>query len=98
VVQGFAAKSILFNLRSNIMRVLITSFFVLAASVSSSLAHPAGGGAVREACRADVEKLCQGIRPGDGRLRACLKSNKDRISEGCKTAITAAIQARREGK
>lgn len=80
------------------MRILIASLFFLAASVSSSLAHPAGGGPLRDACRADVEKLCQGIRPGDGRLRACLKSNKDRLSDGCKSAITAAIQSRREGK
>ena len=81
------------------MRIFIVLFFIFAAGVSTSLAHPGGGGGlVREACKADAGTLCQGIRPGHGRIRACLKSNRDRVSQGCKSAIADrhASPARRE--
>lgn len=80
------------------MRIFIAAFFILAAGASASVAHPGGGGVVREACRGDVGKLCHGTRPGDGRIRACLKSNRDRLSDGCKSAITAAIEARLDAR
>jgi Cysteine rich repeat len=80
------------------MRIAIASIILLAAGTSIALAHPRGDGAVREACRADAVKYCQGIRPGDGRIRACLKSNRDRLSEECKSAVTKAVQAWRERK
>lgn len=79
------------------MRVL-AALFVLSATATAAFAHPAGGAAVREACRADVAALCQGIQPGGGRIRACLRANKDRLSEGCKSAIAALIQARRAAR
>jgi hypothetical protein len=46
---------------------------------------------VREACQPDAEKLCQGIRPGGGRILACLKSHEAELSGPCK-----AVLARRE--
>ena len=49
---------------------------------------------VREACHADVERLCKDIKPGDGRLRECLRSHHDELSDGCKGAITEARQHR----
>jgi hypothetical protein len=42
---------------------------------------------VHEACKADVEKLCQGVQPGGGRIRACLKSHEADLSEGCKAVF-----------
>ncbi len=72
---------------------------LLVVSVLSIPAFAAGGGgAVREACKADVTTLCQGIQPGGGRIRACLRANKDRLSDGCKSAIAALVQARRAAK
>jgi hypothetical protein len=47
---------------------------------------------VREACRADVERLCKDVKPGDGRIRECLKAHKADLSDGC----TAAIKEARE--
>jgi Cysteine rich repeat len=35
------------------------------------------------ACKADVEKLCPGIQPGEGRILECLKSHKAEVSPGC---------------
>jgi hypothetical protein len=35
----------------------------------------------------DVEKLCPGTKPGEGRVMACLKANRAKVSDGCKAAI-----------
>lgn len=42
---------------------------------------------VHEACKADAEKLCQGIRPGGGRILACLKSHEAELSGACKAVL-----------
>lgn len=41
----------------------------------------------REACNSDAGKFCQGIQPGGGRIRACLKSHKAELSEACKAVF-----------
>jgi len=46
----------------------------------------------RTACAADVQKLCPGVQPGGGRILACLKQHKDQVSDGCKSAVMAAMQ------
>ncbi|CAI0344075.1 exported hypothetical protein [Hyphomicrobiales bacterium] len=53
--------------------------------------------AVRAACQADFEKNCPGIRPGGGRLLACMRDKQALFSDGCKTALKAA-EAQRQGK
>jgi len=34
-------------------------------------------------CRADVQRLCQGLRPGGGRLMECLKAHENDLTVGC---------------
>jgi hypothetical protein len=75
-----------------------SSVAALILCMSSVTALAAGGAGVREACKGDVAALCQGIAPGGGRIRACLKTNKDKLSEGCRSAIAAMIEAKREAK
>ena len=43
--------------------------------------------AQRAACGADVRKFCQGIKPGGGRLFACLAKQKDQLSDACKKMV-----------
>ena len=38
----------------------------------------------KRACKADVKTHCAGIKPGKGRIKACLKSNMDKLSQSCK--------------
>ena len=38
-------------------------------------------------CKADLEKYCAAIKPGEGRLAACLKKNETTLSERCQQAI-----------
>jgi hypothetical protein len=39
-----------------------------------------------EACKADVQKFCADVPRGQGKMRACLDANKDKLSAECKTA------------
>jgi len=54
----------------------------------------AASGALVEACKQDVQTLCPGVQPGEGRIAACLKGKRSKLSDGCK----AAIKAQRKGK
>jgi hypothetical protein len=40
-------------------------------------------------CLEDARKLCAGIRPGQGRIAACLKSHESEISAACKAKRAA---------
>jgi Golgi apparatus protein 1 len=40
-----------------------------------------------DACRADVEKLCKGVRPGEGRVLVCLQANEAQLSPACKQQV-----------
>jgi hypothetical protein len=44
----------------------------------------------RQACAADVERLCAGVPHGSGRLRRCMIDKNDQVSDGCKSAMAAA--------
>jgi len=49
-----------------------------------------------EACRTDVETYCKDTEPGEGRVHACLRFNRDKISERCRVEETklAAVEYR----
>lgn len=44
------------------------------------------GGASKgvKACHNDIERLCAGIKPGDGRIGGCLVANKAKLSKACR--------------
>ena len=44
------------------------------------------------ACRAEAEKLCKDVRPGDGRMARCLKQHEASVSPACKDAMVRARQ------
>ena len=43
-----------------------------------------------EDCRKDIETYCKNIRPGEGRLVACLYAHKDQLTLGCAYDLTNA--------
>ena len=44
-------------------------------------------------CRADVQRLCQGVQPGGGRLMQCLKAHENDLTVGCAKELQS-IKAR----
>lgn len=48
-----------------------------------------GSGAVAETkvCAGDIKKLCAGIQPGEGRIKACMKSHLTELSEDCENQV-----------
>ena len=82
------------------MRFVATALILSILSVPAFAADPQQSprGAVREACKADVATHCAGLEPGGGRIRECLKANREKLSDGCKAAIAAARQARKDAR
>lgn len=70
---------------------LIVPILALAAAPASADAPKP-----REACRADVERLCAGIKPGDGRIAQCFKEHRSEISEACRAAVKERRAASKE--
>jgi hypothetical protein len=42
-------------------------------------------------CASDVQSLCTGVKPGGGRVLACLQSHVSELSVGCSTILSKAI-------
>jgi hypothetical protein len=59
------------------------------------LLSPAGAmaqqGAVRQACGADIKQLCAEVKPGDGRLKACVKEHFGHLSASCQTVLISNV-------
>lgn len=74
------------------MRFLLTTLLIAGSAAAAQTAAPRP--MVSPACRTEIQTLCP---KGDDRAarRQCLKSNRDKISEGCRAEIRAAAQARR---
>ena len=51
--------------------------------------------ALRQACMEDVRTLCSDAQPGGGKLMQCLKTHKDQVSAGCKSAFQHLREVRR---
>jgi len=50
-----------------------------------------GGGAILAACGSDIQRLCAGVQPGEGRIRQCMRARMQEVSPQC---INAAMAAR----
>jgi hypothetical protein len=49
-----------------------------------------GSGAMAQSgspCAGDVKKLCAGIQPGEGRIKACMKSHLGDLSQSCEDRL-----------
>jgi len=64
---------------------LLAGAFLLSASTAW-----AAGGEIRQACASDVHALCSGVKPGGGRVAACMREHTDKLSQNCRQALSAA--------
>jgi hypothetical protein len=53
---------------------------------------------VRQACRDDVAKFCNDLKPGSGGIAMCLKEHASELSLPCKDAVEAARGGEEERK
>ena len=43
---------------------------------------------IAEACRTDTQRYCKGVKPGEGRIIACLKENLESLTSVCYAELT----------
>ena len=62
-----------------------------AAELAKKMQDPLADG-----CKAELESYCKDVKPGDGRILACLYSRADKLSGKCEYALyDAAVQLER---
>jgi hypothetical protein len=69
-----------------------TTFFVLSAMAASAQDRKA----IMHACAGDVKRLCAGIQPGGGRIKACMKKKMAQVSAPCINSVLQVIAAGKE--
>ena len=48
-------------------------------------------GEARQACAADIKQMCAEVKPGEGRLKACVKEHFGQLSASCQTALISNV-------
>ena len=78
-----------------------TSLMILTLAIGVLMAAPAQADRnliqiVAEGCKTELESYCKDVKPGDGRVLACLYAHEDKISGQCEYALfDAAAQLER---
>ena len=69
----------------------IVFLFVMPVSAEQDLVQT-----VADGCKAELEKYCKDVTPGEGRILACLFAHQDKLSGKCEYALyDAAVQLER---
>src|SRR5690242_9252048 len=76
IFESLSRKSKVARMRSG--------FVVLTALLLSGSAAVAQAG---KPCADDIKKLCAGIQPGEGRIKACIKSHLTELSPTCQDVV-----------
>ncbi len=77
------------------MKAIAATTLALALAATGAVAQSGGTAKPRQACRADIARLCPDTTPGEGRIQQCLKGRMAEVSDGCKTAVMAQRTANR---
>jgi hypothetical protein len=72
--------------KTNMLKDVFAIGVVTLLAATSAMAQPAA----IKACAKDVKTLCAGVEPGDGRIKACIKSHFSDVSAPCEAFLTKA--------
>ena len=78
------------------MKPLALAALLASALTTSALAK--GGGDPFAPCKADFERLCKSVQPGEGRIVKCMMENKGRVSAGCAAVLEKKQQHEQSNK
>lgn len=67
---------------------LAVLFALVLASAAFLLPQPGRAQGVLEACEKQIEDLCSGVTPGNGRIISCLYAHEDHLDEACANTIS----------
>ena len=73
-------------MRGGIARLGVLSLLLLAPTGAMAQL-----GAARQACAADIKQFCGEVKPGDSRLKACIKDHFGQLSASCQTALLSNV-------
>ncbi|HTR45674.1 MAG TPA: cysteine rich repeat-containing protein [Thermodesulfovibrionales bacterium] len=71
-----------------LLSVVSILIFVISAIPAISTAGQTQAGQGNNPCDADIKKLCQGVKPGEGHLMECLREHKAELSPACADKMT----------
>jgi hypothetical protein len=77
------------------MRIAIAISLLANVAYAQQSAGPTGL-QIAEACGGDIDRLCAGVPPGEGRIKACMKAHVSQLSPGCFDTLMAAAAAKKE--
>lgn len=84
---------------SRLARLLVLPVLLAAGAAAAQQGSPPPGAAhVRQACAADIQRLCPDAQPGRGGVRMCLRDHQNELSDDCRSAIAAMRQHHRQGQ
>jgi hypothetical protein len=69
--------------KSSIVLIVAVLFWVVPLMAQAEEMHRTG------VCRADFEKFCKDVKPGQGRIVKCMREHENELSPACKDQIAA---------
>jgi hypothetical protein len=69
---------------------MLREFLAVGAIMFVSTTSGMAQSAAMKACAGDVKSLCAGVQPGDGRVKACIKSHFSDVSAPCQAVLVKA--------
>jgi hypothetical protein len=76
------------------MKHYVIAVLALSTGMGLALSLPAAAEKAKGPCAADAAKFCKDVKPGEGRIAACLKEHEKELSQACTDRKAKATQKR----